>query len=115
MVGFVDFAPAVLNLAGVSVPKMMEGQDFLGAKSQPKELIFGYRDRADDVYDMSRSLFDGRYLFIRNYMPQYPYIQNAVIFNQGKRSYNELFRVNIVSNDCVVKQPFLCIHHCKPG
>jgi N-sulfoglucosamine sulfohydrolase len=93
MVGFVDFAPSVLELTGNQMPKMMEGQSFLGNSSINKELIFGYRDRADDVNDMSRSAYDGRYLYIRNYMPQRPYIQNAIIFNKGKRSYEELFRV----------------------
>ena len=61
MVGFVDFAPTVINLAGAEIPDMMEGRNFLGEKSEPKKYIFGYRDRADDCYDMSRSVTDGRY------------------------------------------------------
>lgn len=93
MVGFVDFAPSVLSLAGIRPPGMMEGRSFLGEESTPKQFIYGYRDRADDCYDMSRSVFDGRYIYIRNFMPQLPYIQNAVIFNKGKWSYDELFRV----------------------
>ncbi|WP_422082649.1 sulfatase-like hydrolase/transferase [Ulvibacterium sp.] len=93
MVGFVDFAPTVLGLAGGDAPKIMEGRNFLGPNAQNKEYIFGYRDRADDVFDVSRSVFDGRYLYIRNYLPHRPYIQNAQIFNKGKRSYDELFRV----------------------
>ncbi|WP_425235242.1 sulfatase-like hydrolase/transferase [Ulvibacterium sp.] len=93
MVGFVDFAPTVLGLAGVDTPEIMEGKNFLGANSQNKKYIYGYRDRADDVFDVSRSVFDGRYLYIRNYLPHRAYIQNAQIFNTGKRSYKELFRV----------------------
>ncbi|MFY0654883.1 MAG: sulfatase-like hydrolase/transferase [Cyclobacteriaceae bacterium] len=93
MVGFVDFAPTVLELAGATKSTLMEGQNFLGASAKPKEYIYGYRDRADDVYDMSRSVFDGRYLYVRNYMPHKAYIKNAIIFNKGKRSYEELFRV----------------------
>ncbi len=98
MVGFVDFAPTVLHLADVPAPNMMEGQNFLGKDAPEKPYIFGYRDRADDAYDMSRSVYDGRYLYIRNYMPQKPYIQNAIIFNKGKRSYEELFRVKAEGN-----------------
>ncbi len=93
MVGFVDFAPTVVNLAGVDIPDMMEGKNFLGENSTRKDYIYGYRSRADDVYDMARSVYDGRYLYIRHFMPQNPYIQNAVIFNKGKRGYDELFRV----------------------
>ncbi len=74
MVGFVDFTPTVLKLAGIERREMMEGKNFLGPNAISKNYIFGYRDRADDVYDMSRSVFDGRYLYIRNYMPQKPYI-----------------------------------------
>lgn len=93
MVGFVDFAPTVLSLAGLDVPDRMEGENFLGEESTSKEFIYGYRSRADDCYDVSRSVYDGRYIYIRNYMPHVPYIQNAVIYNIGKDSYDELFRV----------------------
>jgi N-sulfoglucosamine sulfohydrolase len=92
-VGFVDFAPTVLNLAGAKIPEIMEGQNFLGKNAVSKNYIFGYRDRADDAYDMSRSVFNGQYLYIRNYIPQKPYIQNALIFKEDKRSYKELLRV----------------------
>ncbi|MEO1011155.1 MAG: sulfatase [Bacteroidota bacterium] len=91
-VGFVDFAPTVLNLVGAEIPEMMEGKTFLGNNTMEKASVFGYRDRADDVFDVSRSIFDGRYLYIRNYLPHRPYIQNALIFNKGKTSYDELFR-----------------------
>lgn len=92
-VGFVDFAPTVLSLVGLDAPAIMEGETFLGTDATAKEYIFGYRDRADDAYDMSRAVYDGRFLYIRNFMPHVPYIQNAIIFNKGKRSYEELFRV----------------------
>jgi arylsulfatase A-like enzyme len=72
MVGFVDFAPTVINLAGAEFPDMMEGRNFLGKGSEPKKYIFGYRDRADDCYDMSRAVTDGRYLYVRHFMPQLP-------------------------------------------
>jgi uncharacterized sulfatase len=92
MIGFVDFAPTVLKLAGIEPPEMMEGRNFLGAGSQPKEYIYGYRDRADDCYDVARSVFDGRYIYIRHFMPQIPYFQDAVIFHKGG-SYEEILRV----------------------
>ena len=92
MVGFVDFAPTVLTLAGVGIPEMMEGRAFVGSNSKPNEYIHGYRDRADDCYDMARSVYDGRYLYVRHFMPQMPYFQNAVIFNKGG-SYEEINRL----------------------
>lgn len=89
LVGFVDFAPTVISLARAEVPGMMEGRNFLGSGSDPKKYIFGYRDRADDCYEMSRSVYDGRYLYVRHFMPQLPYYQDAVIFKRGG-SYVEI-------------------------
>lgn len=91
-VGFVDFAPTVIGLAGAAVPEGMEGTNFLGETAEEKEFIFGYRDRADDCYEVSRSVFDGRYLYVRHFMPQLPYYQNALIFNKGG-SYEEINRL----------------------
>lgn len=92
MVSFVDFAPTVLTLACAGVPEMMEGRNFLGSDSKPKEYIYGYRDRADDCYDVARSVYNGRYLYVRHFMPQIPYFQNAIIFHKGG-SYEEINRL----------------------
>lgn len=91
-VAFVDFAPTVLAMAGITPSPYMEGINFLGPYAASNEFIYGFRSRADDCYDMSRSVYDGRYLYIRNYMPQLPYIQEAVIFNQAKQSMKEIYR-----------------------
>lgn len=94
MVGFVDFAPTVITLAGARVPEMMEGESFLGKESEPQKYIFGYRDRADDCYEMSRAVTDGRYMYVRHFMPQLPYFQEAIIFSEQKGgSYEEIHRL----------------------
>ncbi|EPR71477.1 Choline-sulfatase [Cyclobacterium qasimii M12-11B] len=69
---------------------MMEGRDFLS--KEESKYVFGYRDRADDCYEVARSVYDGRYLYIRHFMPQLPYYQNALIFNKGG-SYTEMNRL----------------------
>ncbi|GAB3658806.1 sulfatase [Echinicola sediminis] len=69
-VSFVDFAPTVLNLAGIAVPKEMDGRPFLDVKSPaPNKLSFGYADRFDEKYDMVRSVRKGKYKYIRNFQP----------------------------------------------
>lgn len=94
MVGFVDFAPTVITLAGAEVPEMMEGKSFLGSGSQPKKFVYGYRDRADDCYEMSRAVTDGRFVYVRHFMPQLPYYQEAIIFSAQKGgSYEEIHRL----------------------
>lgn len=75
-VHFVDFAPTVLSLAGVKIPEYMQGRAFAGAaKAAPNEFVFCTRDRMDERYDMMRSAMDSRWLYIRNYRPDLPYVQ----------------------------------------
>ncbi len=94
LITLIDLAPTVLSLAGIEPPGFMEGQPFLGEhKAEPRTHFIGHRDRADDVYDMSRAVRSERFMYIRNYMPHLPYIQDALIFGDHKRSSVELDRV----------------------
>jgi arylsulfatase A-like enzyme len=73
-VSFVDFAPTVLNLAGIEVPQQMDGAPFLGpgineAAINSRDLSFSYADRFDEKYDLVRAVRKGRYKYIRNYQP----------------------------------------------
>lgn len=70
LVSFVDFAPTVLSLTGLRPPPHMQGVAFLGSHcGPPREVVYGARDRVDEAYDVSRSVRDRRYLYIRNYVP----------------------------------------------
>lgn len=76
LVSFVDFGPTALSLAGIALPDHMQGQPFLGDQAtDARKYTFGYRDRMDERIDLSRSVFDGRYKYIRNYMPHRPQSQ----------------------------------------
>ncbi|MEM9936269.1 MAG: sulfatase, partial [Bacteroidota bacterium] len=93
LVSFVDFGPTVLSLAGVEQPENMQGQVFLGKEvDEKREYIFGARDRADDMYEMSRAIFDGRYLYIRHFMPHLPPIQDGFIYSDRKDAFRYLRR-----------------------
>jgi arylsulfatase A-like enzyme len=73
LVGFVDFGPTVLSLAGIEPPSHTQGRAFLGShEAPPKEYLFGFRDRMDARHDFSRCIFDGRFKYIRNYLPHLP-------------------------------------------
>lgn len=77
LVSFVDFGPTLLSLAGVQIPENMQGQAFLGKqKAEPRKYIYAARDRMDSEYDRVRAVSDGRYKYIRNYMPEKPNYQN---------------------------------------
>ncbi|OCT12786.1 hypothetical protein A8709_32555 [Paenibacillus pectinilyticus] len=76
LVSMIDLGPTVLQLAGVPVPKHMQGQAFLSVNSvhaAPRKYVFAARDRHDEGYDMVRSIRDSRYKYIRNYYMEKPY------------------------------------------
>lgn len=73
LVTFVDFAKTALTVAGLDIPKEMQGYAFLGPNvEKDPETVFFYRDRMGERYDFSRAVTDGRYHFIRNFMPHRP-------------------------------------------
>jgi len=76
LVSFVDFAPTTLSLAGVKIPKHMQGQAFLGRKEKPpRRYVFAARDRMDETYDCIRATRDQRFKYLRNLQPEKPYAQ----------------------------------------
>jgi hypothetical protein len=92
LVSFVDFAPTVLSLAGINVPGHLQGQAFAGAqKAQPREYIYAAKDRMDPAMDNRRAVRDKRYKYIRNYMPERPYVQ-FLPYRDQMALMQELFR-----------------------
>ena len=76
LVGFIDLAPTLLSIAGSKAPAHMQGHAFMGQQTAPaQKFSFGFRGRMDERYDMVRTVFDGRHIYIRNYMPHKPYGQ----------------------------------------
>ncbi len=81
LVSSIDFGPTVLNLAGLNVPEILQGQPFLGKNLPPaRNYVYGARDRMDERYDIIRMVRDKRFKYIRNYEPLktfYQYINTA--------------------------------------
>jgi arylsulfatase A-like enzyme len=71
----VDLGPTVLSLAGVDVPRYMQGRAFLGPQAAPpRQYVYASRDRYDESYDMIRAARDSRFKYIRHYRPDLPYL-----------------------------------------
>jgi N-sulfoglucosamine sulfohydrolase len=84
LVSFIDLAPTVLALAGLDVPAHMQGRVLVGPKASAEpEFVFAARDRMDIEYDMMRSARDKRYLYIRNFSPELPYVGFIIYRNQS--------------------------------
>ena len=70
LISFVDFAPTVLSLAGIQPPAWMQGHAFAGKFTAPMQpFIYGFRGRMDERIDCVRTVTDGRYVYLRNFMP----------------------------------------------
>ena len=78
LVSFVDFAPTVLSLAGVSIPPHMQGRAFLGSQADPpRQYVYAIRDRMAERYDTVRVVRDKRYQYLRNYQPHWSWSQHV--------------------------------------
>ena len=85
LVSFVDFAPTVVSLVGIKPPESMQGTAFLGSYAGPqRDDVFGARDRVDEAYDLSRSIRDKRYLYVRNFKPHLSYNQPSAYSDLGE-------------------------------
>ncbi|MFA6546521.1 MAG: sulfatase [Limisphaerales bacterium] len=71
-----DFTATSLALAGVKKPDGMQGRVFLGEQSEPaRQHVFGARDRCDETMFRFRTVRDAQYRYIRNFMPERPFLQ----------------------------------------
>lgn len=78
LVSLVDFAPTLLSLAGVKPPEWMQGYAFLGKYATPPQpYVYGFRGRMDERYDLVRSVTDGRFVYVRQYLPHLIYGQHV--------------------------------------
>lgn len=76
-VSFIDLAPTVLSIAGVAQPPQMRGSALMGRRiGSPARVVFGMRNRMDERIDFTRTVTDGRWRYIRNYMPHRPWGQH---------------------------------------
>ncbi len=94
LVSFLDLAPTLLSLAGTPTTDWMHGRAFAGKFTAPApEFLHGYRGRMDERYDLVRSVTDGRYVYLRNYLPHLPAGQHVTFMFETPttRVWKELF------------------------
>ena len=70
LISFVDLAPTILSLAGVSVPANIQGHDFAASDAALNNYIYASRDRIDEHMDRQRAVRDKRYKYIRSWYPE---------------------------------------------
>lgn len=78
LVSFVDLAPTLLSIIGIQPPAWMQGHAFAGKfQTEPQPYLYGFRGRMDERYDCVRSVTDGRFVYVRNFMPHLSQAQHV--------------------------------------
>lgn len=75
LVEHIDVAALSLALAGIEIPNSIQARNILSQDYQPRQAVFGARDRCDETVDHIRSVRTTRFKYIRNFLPERPYLQ----------------------------------------
>lgn len=75
VVEHIDIAALSLAAAGIAIPKTMQARDILAADYDSRDAVFAARDRCDETVDHMRSVRTQQFKYIRNFLPQRPYLQ----------------------------------------
>ena len=75
VVEHIDISAVSLAVAGIPIPANMQAQNILAAQYKPRAAVFAARDRCDETVDHMRSVRTTRYKYIRNFLPDRPYLQ----------------------------------------
>jgi uncharacterized sulfatase len=96
LVCLIDLAATMLAVAGVPVPEYMHARPLFDAQGQacaePRQYIFGHRDRMGETEDTVRTVRDARFHYMRNYHPDRPYMQHQEYADQTS-TWKELRRL----------------------
>lgn len=85
LIASIDLTATTLAIAGVTKPSGMQGLVFLGEHADPpRSYVFGARDRCDETVARFRTVRDHRYRYIRNFLPDRPFLQSN---DYKERSY----------------------------
>ena len=74
LVSGVDLAATVLAMAGVATPDTLDSRDLFAADYR-RPYVFSTRDRCDYTIDRVRAVVSERFRYIRNELPDRPYMQ----------------------------------------
>ncbi len=83
LVEHIDIAALSLAAAGIAIPETMQAKDILADDYTAREAVFAARDRCDETVDHMRSVRTKDFKYIRNFLPNRPYLQPCA-YKDGK-------------------------------
>jgi arylsulfatase A-like enzyme len=89
LIEHIDLTATSLALAGIDVPKWVQGRNVLANDYAKRDAVFAARDRCDETMEHLRSVRTGQFKYIRNYMNQRPHLQPCQ-YKDGKAVVQKL-------------------------
>jgi arylsulfatase A-like enzyme len=75
LVSLLDLTATTLAWAGIEKPVGMQSRIFLGPEADPpRRYVFTHRDRHDEVVQRIRSVRGRQYRYVRNFLPERPFL-----------------------------------------
>jgi arylsulfatase A-like enzyme len=84
VVEHIDITALSLAAAGIEIPEYMQARDILADDYKHRDAVFAARDRCDETVDHMRSVRTKEFKYIRNFLPNRPYLQPCA-YKDAKR------------------------------
>jgi arylsulfatase A-like enzyme len=81
LISMIDVSATVLAIAGIELPKYLDGHPILGPRAEKRDHVFAARDLIDEVMDHIRCVRTRRFKYIRNYTPENGYRECRYVRN----------------------------------
>ncbi|MDP6635016.1 MAG: sulfatase [Phycisphaerae bacterium] len=75
LVSSIDISVTSMALAGLDVPKHMEGRSIFAKDYKPRDYVISARDRCDYTIERIRAVVTKKYKYLRNFLTDRPYLQ----------------------------------------
>ncbi len=75
LVEHIDMTATSLALAGIEIPKWMQGKNIFAKDYTNRDAVYAARDRCDETMEHLRSVRTSEFKYIRNYLNQRPHLQ----------------------------------------
>lgn len=75
LVSGIDISATSLAVAGIDIPRSMEGKDILSAEWKGRDYVIAARDRCDYTIEKIRAVVTPRFKYLKNYLTDRPYMQ----------------------------------------
>lgn len=75
LISGIDISATSLAMAGIAIPEIMEGRNFLAEDYIPREYVVAARDRCDYTIEKIRAVVTPRFKYLRNYLTNRPFMQ----------------------------------------